>query len=205
MNVPALPHLRSIFSAAAGLTATFLATGCYETFRSSYEEDSRTATTIEGILAENEARVKNLGKDRSSIPTGTAKPTKGDTWWQSEVTSSLKEGPDKPITVDGLFVQDIQNSTQIKVFSDIPLIRETSIQEAKGEFDTVSFVEAMYSRTNDPIGNLLETGFESGRFLQDQVTAEAGLKKKLATGAEVKISQQMGVLSNKARPDSNSA
>lgn len=171
-------------------------TGCYETFKRSYTEDSRLASRIDEIMKENEERVKSLPNDRSSVPTGNVKPGKDDAWWAPEVAGSLREGADQKITLESLFVRTIKNSTQIKVFSDIPLIRETGIQEARGEFDTVSFVEGMYARTNDPIGNVLETGFTTGRFLQDQVSAEAGLKKKLATGAEVKVSQQAGVLSN---------
>lgn len=171
-------------------------TGCYETFNKSYTEDSRLASRIDEIMKENEERVKSLPNDRSSVPTGNVKPGKDDAWWAPEVAGNLRAGADEKISLEGLFVSTIRHSTQIKVFSDIPLIRETGIQEARGEFDTVSFVEGMYARTNDPIGNTLETGFATGRFLQDQVTAEAGLKKKLASGAEVKLSQQAGVLSN---------
>jgi len=181
------------------IPAAFALSGCYETFKKSYTEDSRLATKIDEIMAENADRVKSIPTDKSSVPSGNAKPGPSDAWWGTEVAGSLRDGADKKISLEGLFVQTIKNSTQIKVFSDIPLIRETGIQEARGEFDTVSFVDAMYARTNDPIGSILDTGFTNGRFLQDQVTAEAGLRKKLATGAEVRVSQQVGVLSSNSQ------
>ena len=164
--------------------------------KKSYLDDSKLAARVDEIMAENNSRIKELKADKSAIPSAKVKPGNSAAWWQGEVGNRLRDGGEHKISIQDLFVQTLKYSTQIKVFSDIPLIRETGIQEAKGAFDTVSFVDAMYNKTNDPIGNILQTGFTNGRFLQDQVTAEAGLKKKLETGAEVKISEQAGTLNN---------
>jgi len=170
--------------------------GCFEVFKQSYAEDSKLASKIDEIMSENEARVKTLPTDKSAVPTGTYKPGKDDQWWQKDVETSITSNSDQKITLEGIFVETIKHSTQIKVFSDIPLIRETGIQEAKGEFDTVSFVKAMYEHQNDPVGNILETGSANGRFVQDGVIVEGGLRKKVVTGAEITLKQEFGYLQN---------
>jgi outer membrane protein TolC len=173
-----------------------LTTGCVDTFKKSYTEDSHISDTIDRIMKESEARIQSFKTERTSVPQSKISPGKVALWWQKDSTSSLKEGADYPISLENLYIMALQSSTQIKVFSDIPLIRETGIQEAKGEFDLHSFVEAQYERTNDPIGSTLQTGFTQGRFIQDQYSGEAGLKKKLGTGGEVTLSQEVGTLKN---------
>jgi len=178
------------------LPSVLLFSGCFEGLKKSYTDDSPLVAKLDEIMAENEERIRGVKNEKSWVPEGSSKTGKTDVWWQSEVGSSLRDGADKQVTLEGLFVETIQHSTQIKVFSDIPLIREAGILEAKGEFDTVAFVEAKYERSNDPIGSLLETGFANGRFLQDAVIGEGGVRKKLITGAEVGVTQEFGVLSN---------
>lgn len=119
-------------------------------------------------------------------------------WWikgQSSAIGSTDHA--QGITLDDLYVRALRNSKQIRVFADLPLIRETGIQEAGGAFDTQSFVKAMFEHRNEPVGNSLTTG-GADRFKQDQWTLEGGLKKRLITGTEVSLTQQIG------RTDNNS-
>lgn len=178
------------------LFPSMILTGCVDTFKKSYTEDSRLSDTIDRIMKESEARIQGFKAEHSSVPQSKISPGKVALWWQKDSTSSLKEGADYPVSLESLYIMALQNSTQIRVFSDIPLIRETGIQEAKGEFDLHTFVEAQYERTNDPIGSILQTGFTQGRFKQDEYSGEAGLKKKMATGGEVTLSQEVGTLKN---------
>ncbi len=178
------------------LFLSLLLTGCVDTFKKSYAEDSRISDTIDRIMKESEDRIQDFKAEHSKVPQSKISPGKVALWWQKESTSSLKEGADYPLSLESLYIMALQSSTQIKVFSDIPLIRETGIQEARGEFDVHTFVEAQYGRTNDPIGSILQTGFTQGRFKQDEYSGEAGLKKKIATGGEVTLSQEVGTLKN---------
>lgn len=189
MSLPRILPLSLIFP-------SLLLTGCVDTFKKSYTEDSRLADTIDRIMKESEERVQSFKAERTSIPQSKINPGKVALWWQKESVNSLKEGADYPISLESLYLMALRSSTQIKVFSDIPLIRETGIQEARGEFDTHAFVEAQYERTNDPIGSILQTGFTQGRFTQDQFSGEAGLKQKIGTGAEITLSQEAGTLKN---------
>ncbi|MBI3099519.1 MAG: TolC family protein [Planctomycetes bacterium] len=96
----------------------------------------------------------------------------------------------KSLELDEFFVSALRNSHQIRVFSDIPLIRETGIREAEGAFDIRAFVEAQYDRLNEPVGNaqISRTG---GRFIEDETSVEAGLRKKFSPGTEVSLSQRV--------------
>lgn len=178
------------------LFPSLLLTGCVDTFKKSYTEDSRISDTIDRIMTESEERIQSFKAESTNIPQSKISPGQVALWWQKDSTSSLKGGADYPVSLESLYIMALQSSTQIQVFSDIPLIRETGIQEAKGEFDLHSFVEAQYERTNDPIGSTLQTGFTQGRFKQDEYSAEAGLKKKMLTGGGVTLSQEVGTLKN---------
>ena len=117
-------------------------------------------------------------------------------WWIRGQRATIGDsGPRQTLTVENLYERALRNSKQIQVFSDLPLIRETGIQEAKGGFDTNSFVSGKFDHTNDPVGSTLATGGAS-RFKQDQWSFEAGAKKKFITGAEVTLSQKLGNTDN---------
>jgi len=162
-------------------------------FPTSYLNDPRIDQAINEVVESNEALIRGSFTNQVNIP----KAVRVDPlWWEGRSRALIGKGPARKITLEEIYIRAITYSTQIKVFSDIPLIRETSIQEARGEFNTRAFVETTYDSINDPVANLLETGRPDGRFVQDEFTNEAGLRKKLSTGAEVSLSQEVGTLTN---------
>jgi outer membrane protein TolC len=133
----------------------------------------------------------------NTAPSGKV-PTDFAPWWIRGQRASIgNQGGGRSFSVEELYQRALRHSKQIRVFSDLPLIRETGIQEAKGAFDTNTFLEGKFGHANDPVGNTLTTG-GSNRFKQDQWTFEAGAKKKFVTGTEVTLSQSVG------RTDNNS-
>lgn len=99
-------------------------------------------------------------------------------------------------SIEEIYRRTLQYSNQIKVFSDLPLIRETGMQEADGEFDIKSFIEARSIRLNEPIGSTLTTGNGARRFLENEDYIEGGVRKKFFTGAEATLSNRLSTLSN---------
>lgn len=167
-----------------------LLAGCLTDVDRPYTSDSEIVHKLDTIMTENQNRASTYRAERSSVPV--AKPASAsDLWWRADADTGLNDGPDEKISLETLYVKALQSSTQIKVFADIPLIRETGIQEAKGTFDTKAFAQAMLDRTNDPVGSELTTG-RPGRFYQTAFTTEAGINKKLITGADVTLSQETG-------------
>jgi outer membrane protein TolC len=119
-------------------------------------------------------------------------------WWIRGQRNTISEtGQAQRLSVDELYVRALRHSSQIRVFSDLPLIRETGIQEAQGAFDTNAYLQGKFDRSNDPVGNTLTTGGAT-RFQQDEWSFEAGVRKKVITGAEINVSQTL------SRTDNNS-
>ena len=117
-------------------------------------------------------------------------------WWAgSEKNVIGKSDSAQPLSIEDLYIRALHYSAQIKVFSDLPIIRETAIREAKGAFDTHAYLNSKYNDTNDPVGSTLTTG-SANRFLQHEWDNEAGLRKKIITGAEITLSQSAGRTSN---------
>ena len=116
-------------------------------------------------------------------------------WWLRGQKNSIGDSSGKAITIEDLYIRALRNSKQIRVFGDLPVIRETGIREAKGAFDTNAFLQGKFDRSNDPVGNVLTTGGAS-RFKQDEWSFEAGAKKKFVTGTEVTLSQKLGQVAN---------
>ncbi|MEA3207026.1 MAG: hypothetical protein QOE70_83 [Chthoniobacter sp.] len=140
------------------------------------------------------ARPRSFAKDQPS----TTIPADFAPWWIRGQRAGISESGDRrTLTIEELYERALRYSKQIRVFSDLPLIRETGIQEAKGAFDTNAYLESKFDHANDPVGNTLTTGGAS-RFKQDQWSFEAGAKKKFITGTEITLSQQAG------RTDNNS-
>ena len=152
------------------------------------------------ILSEYESEVARNGEPvRSFAKIGNAKiPEDFAPWWIRGQHNTIGDaGHSQSITVDDLLVRALRHSSQIRVFSDLPLIRETGILEAKGAFDTNAYLQGKFNRSNDPVGNTLTTG-GADRFKQDEWSFEAGAKKKFISGTEVTVSQQL------SRTDNNS-
>ncbi|WFB34613.1 TolC family protein [Kiritimatiellota bacterium B12222] len=104
--------------------------------------------------------------------------------------------PSKEIGLQELWMSALQHSSQIRVFAELPLIRETAIQEAEGLFDAQLFVDGRYYDRNDPVGSSLTTGNEASRFLEQESRYSAGIRKKFATGTEVYVSQDLNHIEN---------
>lgn len=115
-------------------------------------------------------------------------------WWLPAVQSSLRYPPSEfvvPVTLEGLIVQALQHSTQVKVYSDLPIIRGTSIVEAQAAFDSAAFWDTRWDSQSDPVGNTLTTG-GAPRYENNQLSTAAGLRKRTSTGGRVELSQRVG-------------
>ena len=132
----------------------------------------------------------------SSVHLGPGVPDNYTPWWQEHVTSALHT--DKGVVfedVESLYIKALESSNQIKVFSDLPLIRETAILEAEGRFDPHLFMEARLRHADEPVGSTLRTGGPN-RFKENEFQYTAGLRKRLYSGGEIEVSQRLGTLDN---------
>lgn len=118
--------------------------------------------------------------------------------WLDRVKGNYFKG-EEPLAMrlEEVYARALMHSNRVKVYGYDPLIRETGIQEAEGMFDLEAFTTATYGHTDEPTSTTLETG-EIGRFLENKGNAEAGFRRRFATGGQISLSNRFMTL------DSNS-
>ncbi len=148
--------------------------------------------------------VINSNPYRSLVPSYTGNnqeiksiPDNYAPWWREKIQSPLlKNAAAVNLDLEALYVRALDHSSQVEVFRDLPLIRETAILESTGKFDPHVFVDGFYRRTNEPVGSTLRTG-GADRFKEHEWNSTVGLRKKVITGGEFEISQKLsGIDSN---------
>ncbi len=113
-------------------------------------------------------------------------------WWIGKVHTDINPAvPEIKTDVTDLFTRALKYSSQIKVFQDLPLIRETTIQEAEGVFDFTIFAQGRLADLDEPVGDDLKTGGPL-RYEEQSGNLEYGIKKKFVTGTEVEVKQNIG-------------
>ena len=114
-------------------------------------------------------------------------------WWTPMVAQPIEQTlPTQPMTLDQTLIAALQHSHQIRVFSDLPLIRETSIIEAQSNFDWVRYFDTRWDDNNEPIGNALTAGAGVSRFLDQRWTGRGGVRRRTLGGGTFDVSQQLG-------------
>jgi len=189
------PEPETVSSEATSAVAAYPALPVKE-YRKTREE-ALVEETISQIYSEYEAKVANMsGTDLQLDTLGALPPVRPDfeAAWSAGVRQPFWSGGDK-VRQDlvQVYGNALTYSNTIKVFSDLPLIRETAIQEADGEFDWRAFGEVKYGHVDEPTPSELTTGF-TGRLLEDLGQADYGLRKKTASGAEVSFSNRLNLL-----------
>jgi len=117
-------------------------------------------------------------------------------WWETQVPSPQRNAPQTMnVSLESLLVGALNHSAQLKVYADLPLIREWSIAEADAAFDWTSFIESRWDNTSMPVGNSLTTG-GPGRFRDHNLTHSFGGRRRNTYGGEFEISQKFGLQNN---------
>lgn len=113
-------------------------------------------------------------------------------WWEPAVQSPLRPSAQSVnISLESLLVKALDYSSQIKVYSDVPMIRQTSIVEAQAAFDPAAFLNSRWDDQNDPVGNTLTTG-GAPRYLNHQYSGAAGMRQRTKTGGKVEVAERVG-------------
>ncbi|WP_299288806.1 TolC family protein [uncultured Tateyamaria sp.] len=145
-----------------------------------------------GRYALVEANERGLGTSLDQVRrvSSTSAPSTADEWWANGVhKGDLTQGAQQRISLPDTINSTIRNSNQIAAFGDLPAIRGTAIQEARGRFVPEFFAEA--SRSRDDI-RATSPGSAGGaeRELRDEDQIEFGVRSRLITGGEISVSQK---------------
>lgn len=115
-------------------------------------------------------------------------------WWQAQLREPMFEDEQASgFEIGELIDRSLQRSNQLRVFADLPLIRETTISEAEGQFDPVVFADADVGILRRPTGSILDTGDPDITELRETDSeVRAGVAVPLTTGGSVTASQAIG-------------
>ena len=117
-------------------------------------------------------------------------------WWSVFVTAPLRENSQPlMLSIEEILVRAIHHSSQVRVFSDLPLIRETSIVEADAAFDWTAFLDTRWQDLNDPVGSTLTLNpapAAGARYKNEQYTGQSGVRKRTREGGTLQLSEQLG-------------
>ena len=122
-----------------------------------------------------------------------------ETWWRSSVREPICNLPNsETLDVATLVNLTLRGSKHLQAVSQEPLIRELEVVVAQSNFDPNLFARTLYDDRTDPVGNTLTTG--GLPFLKDNIwTGQTGVKRKLFTGGNVEVSQQLGFQNSNSR------
>lgn len=124
--------------------------------------------------------------------TAMTRPPEGPPWWQQAMLNQMRaDTSTMQITLEQVFLRAIENSPQVAVISDVPLIRKTGIVEAEAAFDPAAFVESRWDQFDNPVGNTLTTGGPS-RYLNNNMTSSVGVRRRNTIGGQLELAQQFG-------------
>lgn len=153
---------------------------------------SHESASIDEYHSRIQAASESDELERQSLVAIDEIPAAFQPWWQSAMSNRLQGGTN-PAAVDleGLIIKALENSSQIKVFSDLPFIRQTAIVEANAAFDWTAFIDTRWDDLSDPVGNILTTG-GSPRYRNNQWSYSGGVRRKNTVGGQLQLSQDFG-------------
>ena len=119
-------------------------------------------------------------------------------WWADDASRPVlaTSGTAVKMGLDEIYQRALAHSSQIKVFAALPLIRETAIGEAEGEFDPELFTQGRYDNTHEPTGSVLETGNPNDYFRERGWIFEGGVRKRMEPGTTVSLVQELSQTTN---------
>lgn len=146
-----------------------------------------------GRYALVEAKDRGLGTALSDVRrvAGRTTSASGAEWWTRLVHGGdlLPGQRGRTVSLPETVNATIKHSHQIAAFGDLPAIRGTAIQEAKGRFVPEFFAEASTSRENERATSpAIAAGADRARTDEDEL--EFGVRSRLITGGEISVSQR---------------
>lgn len=146
-----------------------------------------------GRYALIEAKEQRTGVALSKVRQAarTAAPSTAGEWWAPSVhRADLNPSErNRALSLPEVVHATVKHSHQIAAFGDLPAIRGTAIQEAKGRFVPEFFAEISQSRENERATSASIAG-GAAREITDEDEIEFGVRSRLLTGGEVSVSQR---------------
>ena len=149
-------------------------------------------------LIKAKERSTGVALQRVRRASSIAAPSTAGEWWAGSIHRAdltLTEA-NRAVSLPEVVYDAVRYSNQIAAFGDLPAIRGTAIQEARGRFVPEFFAEVSISRENERATSpAIAAG--AARSITEEEEAEFGVRSRLITGGEIALSQ------NFTRTDTN--
>lgn len=164
----------------------------YKRFRNTTERAIYLRRAL-GRYALAEARERGLGTQLSQVRSAAARTTSSTSaeWWSQSVhKGDLVAGQSgRSLSLPQTIKSTVRHSSQIASFGDLPAIRGTAIQEARGRFVPEFYAEASRTKENETATSpAIAAGAARAIDRTDEV--EFGVRSRLLTGGEISVSQR---------------
>ncbi|MEL6807205.1 MAG: TolC family protein [Pseudomonadota bacterium] len=140
-----------------------------------------------------EAKDRGLGTSLDSVRRAarTTSPSTAGEWWVGSAHGGdlLPGEQGRKFSLPDTVYSTVKNSYQIAAFGDLPAIRGTAIQEARGRFVPEIFADASVERSDEFATSPADAG-GAERLVRDESDVEFGVRSRLASGGEVSLSQR---------------
>ncbi len=156
---------------------------------------ARTVTGSARFRALLDAELQKISRRNSVVPgpsaTELSRVNSFRPWWRTETRKTMEGEPGRTLPASLAFFYDsgILNSRQIRVFADVPAIRDQGVAEVDGRYTTRAYAEGRIANTNDPTTSVAQTR-GSERLIQRQRTFEVGLRQTALPGTEITVGQR---------------
>ncbi|TPE60185.1 TolC family protein [Sandaracinobacter neustonicus] len=151
-------------------------------------EVDRQARDFEQFVKDNVAR---RGIARPPVLAPMAPGAAGLGWWEAAATTAGPGASAVPLAT--LVDKASRSSLQINTFGTLPAIRDTAVDEAEGRYAPELFAEGRHAYRNEPTTALSQTAGDP-RQKDTEYVAEAGVRTRFRTGAEVTLAQRFSRL-----------
>jgi outer membrane protein TolC len=141
------------------------------------------------VEAQNRGTGVSLGQVRQAAKTRA--PSSAGEWWTNSIhkTDLTPSERNRSVSLPQLVHDTVKHSHQIAAFGDLPAIRGTAIQEAKGRFVPEFFAEISTGREDERATSpAIAAG--AARAITREQEAEFGVRSRLITGGEIAVSQR---------------
>ncbi|CUH61220.1 TolC family protein [Thalassobacter stenotrophicus] len=146
-----------------------------------------------GRYALIEARERGLGTSLNGVRrvAHISAPSTAGEWWVRSAHRGdlLPRQRAQKISLPDIINATVRNSFQIAAFGDLPAIRGTAIQEARGRFVPEIFADASIERRDEFATSPASAGGAT-RLTTDEDDVEFGVRSRLQTGGEISLSQR---------------
>ena len=150
------------------------------------------------------------GSDAGGVNGDTHLPSRSDnhvdsvpmgddlSWWENDITTSiLRDRQPLPMSLQQCLGLAMSEAPELQILKSDWYIQQLEVTRRDAAFDWTGFVNSVWNRDSTPVGSQLDGA--TGRLRSRTASATGGIRRLNRDGAEVELSQNMGIRSSNSQ------